>query len=47
MRWEHFRHGADIGVRGIGVTQSEAFEQIALALTTVIVTRPDRWSAAG
>ena len=36
MRWEHFRHGADIGVRGIGVTQSEAFEQIGLALTTVI-----------
>jgi SHS2 domain-containing protein len=36
MRWEHFRHGADIGVRGIGITQSEAFEQIALALTTVV-----------
>src|ERR1700757_3600219 len=35
MRWEHFRHGADIGVRGIGITQSEAFEQIALALTAV------------
>ena len=36
MRWEHFRHGADIGVRGIGASQSEAFEQIALALTAVI-----------
>ena len=36
MRWEHFRHGADIGVRGIGMTQGEAFEQIALALTAVI-----------
>src|SRR3989442_2066989 len=35
MRWEHFRHGADIGVRGIGASQSEAFGQIALALTGV------------
>lgn len=34
--WEHFTHGADIGVRGIGNTLSEAFEQAALALTAVI-----------
>lgn len=34
--WEHFAHGADIGVRGIGPTKEEAFEQIALALTGVI-----------
>lgn len=34
--WEHFTHGADIGVRGIGNTVSEAFEQAALALTAVI-----------
>lgn len=34
--WEHFEHGADIGVRGIGATLSEAFEQAALALTAVI-----------
>ncbi len=34
--WEHFTHGADIGVRGIGNTQSEAFEQAALAMTAVI-----------
>ena len=34
--WEHFTHGADIGVRGIGSTLSEAFEQAALALTAVI-----------
>jgi tRNA nucleotidyltransferase (CCA-adding enzyme) len=34
--WEHFVHGADIGVRGIGATLGEAFEQAALALTAVI-----------
>jgi SHS2 domain-containing protein len=37
MIWEHFPHGADIGVRGIGATRGEAFEQAALALTAVIV----------
>ena len=36
MPWEHFPHGADIGVRGIGATPGEAFEQAALALTGVI-----------
>lgn len=35
-RWEHFPHGADIGVRGIGRTRDEAFEQAALALTAVM-----------
>lgn len=35
-RWEHFAHGADIGVRGIGATKAEAFEQAALALTGVV-----------
>jgi SHS2 domain-containing protein len=35
-RWEHFRHGADIGVRGLGPTPASAFEQTALALTAVI-----------
>ena len=39
MRWEHFDHGADIGVRGIGRTPAQAFEQAALALTAV-VTEP-------
>lgn len=34
--WEHFAHGADIGVRGIGATQAEAFEQAAMALTAVL-----------
>lgn len=35
-RWEHFDHGADIGVRGMGPTKQAAFEQIALALTAVV-----------
>jgi SHS2 domain-containing protein len=39
MPWEHFGHDADIGVRGIGATRAEAFEQAALALTAV-VTEP-------
>ncbi len=36
MAWEHFSHGADIGVRGIGATRGEAFEQAALAVTAAI-----------
>jgi len=35
-RYEHFEHEADIGVRGIGGTCAEAFEQAALALTAVV-----------
>jgi len=38
--WEHFPHQADMGVRGFGATEAEAFEQAALALTAV-VTDPD------
>jgi tRNA nucleotidyltransferase (CCA-adding enzyme) len=34
--WEHYEHGADIGVRGVGATKARAFEQAALALTAVI-----------
>lgn len=44
-RWEHFEHGADVGVRGYGATPAEAFEQAALALTAV-VTEPDDVAAA-
>lgn len=40
-RWEHFAHGADIGIRGIGPTKEEAFRQAAVALTAVI-TDPAR-----
>ena len=27
--WSHFHHGADIGVRGVGGSKEEAFEQAA------------------
>lgn len=36
LRWEHFPHGADIGVRGFGPTMAAAFEQAALAMTAVV-----------
>ena len=36
MSWEHFVHGADIGVRGVGCTAAEAFEGAALAMTAVV-----------
>jgi tRNA nucleotidyltransferase (CCA-adding enzyme) len=35
-RWEHFDHGADIGVRGWAPTKAGAFEQAAQALAAVI-----------
>jgi tRNA nucleotidyltransferase (CCA-adding enzyme) len=44
-RWEHFDHEADIGIRGVGPTLDQAFEQAAVALTSV-VTDPDRVSAS-
>ena len=34
--WEHFPHQADVGVRGLGATLEQAFEQAAMALTAVI-----------
>ena len=37
--WEHFHHQADIGVRGIGSTIAEAFEQAAIAMTAVICSQ--------
>jgi SHS2 domain-containing protein len=36
MPWEHFSHQADMGIRGRGASEGEAFEQAALALTAVI-----------
>ncbi len=42
--WEHFAHGADIGIRGFGATKAAAFEQSALALVAVI-TDPRRVEA--
>lgn len=38
--WEHFHHGADVGIRGFGGTREEAFANAALALTAV-VAEPD------
>lgn len=35
-RWELFPHDADVGVRGFGATPAEAFEQAALALTSIV-----------
>lgn len=43
-RWEHYHHGADIGVRGIGATLAAAFEQAAMALVAV-VTEPGQIAA--
>ena len=40
-RWEHYEHGADIGVRGFGATAAEAFDQAALALTSVVCDLQD------
>ena len=35
-KWEHFAHVADVGIRGIGPSKEQAFEQAAMALTAVI-----------
>ena len=44
--WQHFAHGADIGVRGWGTTPAGAFEQAARAMTAVVTdpagVRPER-----
>jgi SHS2 domain-containing protein len=41
MPYEYFEHQADIGVRGIGVTLVEAFEQVALAMFEIMVETKD------
>jgi SHS2 domain-containing protein len=38
--WSHFHHEADIGVRGVGRSPGEAFQEAALAMTAV-VTDPE------
>lgn len=35
-QWEHFPHGADVGICGRGASLAEAFEQAALALTGIV-----------
>ncbi len=34
--WEHFAHGADIGIRGRGATRDECFAEAGRALTAVV-----------
>lgn len=36
-RWEHYAHGADVGIRGYGTTRAAAFEQAALAMAVIAV----------
>jgi SHS2 domain-containing protein len=36
-RFELFEHGADIGIRGMGSTLAQAFENAALAMFSVVV----------
>jgi SHS2 domain-containing protein len=38
--WKHFPHDADVGIRGLGATVAEAFEQAACALTSVVTHAP-------
>lgn len=35
VRWEHFPHDADMGVRGVGSSREEAFEGAALAMSAL------------
>jgi SHS2 domain-containing protein len=35
-RWEHFPHGADVGVRGLGASAEEAFAAAGEALTAIV-----------
>ncbi len=42
MTFEHFEHGADVGVRGLGATPAEAFEGAALALFALLAEDPSR-----
>jgi tRNA nucleotidyltransferase (CCA-adding enzyme) len=41
LRWEHFHHVADIGIRGYGPSMAQAFEQAAVALTAIL-TDPEQ-----
>lgn len=40
LGWEHFPHGADMGVRGFGQSLEEAFEQAALGLAAIVTEKP-------
>jgi SHS2 domain-containing protein len=43
--WQHFEHGADVGIRGHGATLEAAFEEAARALAAIVVD-PDTVSPA-
>lgn len=38
--WEHFEHGADVGIRGFGKSKAEAFANGAVAMTAAML-EPD------
>ena len=40
--WEHFEHGADIGVRGSGRDPAEAFAAAGRALLALVTADPER-----
>jgi SHS2 domain-containing protein len=40
VNFEHFEHGADVGVRGFGATPAEAFEAAAQALFALLFEGP-------
>jgi len=39
--WTHFSHDADMGVRGIGSTENEAFEEAAMAVAALTTDPSD------
>jgi SHS2 domain-containing protein len=41
LSYEHFEHGADVGVRGFGATPAEAFEEAAEAVFALLVEKLD------
>ena len=41
VTYEHFEHGADVGVRGRGATPGEAFAGAATALFTLLAEDPE------
>ena len=47
--WEHFHHIADVGVRGVGATMSEAFAEGARALAerVLVAVRELRFAGEG
>lgn len=41
--WQHFHHGADVGLRGRGQTRELAFAEAARALTAVVTDPESVW----